>query len=144
MGKPSKEMKMKRCFALLSVLLVVCSFVVAQAQPTQPKPADPPALTADQKVALYASIHSLDKIEKQMSDLNQQFQTLQTQAKAQYDGLQQQQVKLKAELDAAQKKVLADMKLDAAKYELNLETLAITEKSQSATGSKPPETVAKK
>jgi DNA repair ATPase RecN len=134
---------MKRCFALLSILLVACSFVVAQAPGGGV--AAMPSLTADQKVALYAQIHSLDKLEKQMSDLNQQFQTLQAQAKAQYEGLQQQQTKLKADLEAAQKKVLVDLNLDSGKYDLNLDTLTVSAKPETAKDSgKPAETVARK
>jgi hypothetical protein len=121
-------------------LFLLCSLAFSQAKPADPAPAPVPTLSAEQKVSLLTLQHKLDATQKQMKDLDLQFQQLQTNAKNQFQSLQQQESAQKAELDAAQKRVLSDMKLDPARYDLNLETLAITAKPEPP---KPAETAKK-
>jgi hypothetical protein len=118
------------------LLLVLSSLMMGQANLDKTRPPDSvskqtfPSLTAEQKTSLYAVSHDLDKVNKQMSDLTAQFQVYQTQAKTQYDALQQRQYKLTADLQATQKKVLTEMKLDTEKTEVNLDTMTPQLKSE--------------
>ena len=109
-------------------VFLLTSFAIAQT-PVPPKPADSPApLTlapSPAKDALYAAIHRRDQIEKQMTDLNLRFSTLQAQATQQFKELQDQDAKAGAALDAAKTEALKAAKLDPAKYSLDLDTMQV-------------------
>jgi DNA repair ATPase RecN len=129
---------MKRFFCIQ--LFLLCSLGFAQT-----KPVDPPTLSAEQKVSVLTAQHKLDEVEKQMKDLDAQFQQVQTQAKARYQALGEQQTKQKAELDAAIVAAYQQAKAEQSKFDLDLDTLTFKPKPPAATAdAKPPMESAKK
>jgi uncharacterized protein (DUF3084 family) len=113
----------------------MCVMCLAVAGFAQTKPADPPAvpqLTADQKVAVLSAQHKLDDVEKQMKDLDANFQQLQTQAKAQYQVLADKQKSLKAALDATMSDTFKAAKVDQTKYDIDLDALGFKLKPTTA------------
>jgi hypothetical protein len=116
---------------LSCVAVLICSgFAFGQA----------PALNPEQKVELYAIQHKLDGVQKQEQLVQTQFIQTQTEAKAKYDGLQAQEKKLQADLDAKVDEAMKSAKADPNTFEMDREEWTIKAKPTKAEA-KPPMTV---
>lgn len=104
----------------LVAILLFCVSTIALAQ----SPAAPTIDTA-QKLATRDAQHKLDAVEKQIANLNLQFEQLRSQASAQLAALQAKQKDLSAAVDA---EVAKDAKVcgDEKKWKLDAESLTCT------------------
>ncbi len=118
---------MKRV-SLLSIvqLLFLFGIAVCQSNPkplplVTPAPTDPPHFTTDQKLTVRDAQRAVDTLEKQISELNLQFEHLKQQAQQRMDQLIAQQKNAQQELENTKQRVTRDV--DLKKWVANWDTL---------------------
>jgi uncharacterized phage infection (PIP) family protein YhgE len=135
---------MKILVAVSSAALAVATLVPALMAQTK-TPLDPPPvpqLTAEQKIPTLVAQHKLDEIQKQMKDLDSQFNAVQQQAKTRYQELSEQEKKLKAELEEATNEAYKVAHADKNQFDLD-DTMTFKAKPTKAEAAPPAPPVRK-